>query len=186
MPLTQTSVIVLENDPSLSQAMERVLQASGFHTRAFRSFEELVQADAARDAACLVIDASSAAEHGAEVRALLHIGPRTPVIFISGYDESETHQQVESVGAASFMAKPFSGRLLAETVHRLLLPEAAPNATIKLASALVALAALAFAPDDFARTSDPVMTPEIMPCDGLGNADRPDAPLQSIYHPTLP
>src|SRR5262245_36431132 len=99
MALTQTSVVVLENDPSLSQAMERVLRLSGFHTRSFQTFEELVQADAARDAACLIVDASVTAEQGAEVRALLHIGKRTPIVFISGYDESETHAQAEAVGA---------------------------------------------------------------------------------------
>jgi len=161
MAPTQTSVVVLENDPSLSQAMERVLRLSGFHTRAFCTFEELVQADAARDAACLVVDASVVAEHVAQVRSLLHIGDRTPLIFISGHDEPETHEQAEAVGATAFLAKPFPGRRLAETVHRLLLPPSTPApSSLKLATVAVVMTALAFAPEEFAQdSSDLALSP---------------------------
>jgi len=130
MATTQSSVVLLENDPSLSLAMERVLRASGFHTRAFKDFDELAQAGAARDAACLVVDASLATEHGSAVREHLHIGPRTPLIIISGYDEPQTHAMATAAGASVFFAKPFTGRALAETIHRLLLHETPATAPV--------------------------------------------------------
>lgn len=121
MAQTQSSVILLENDVSLSTAMERVLRASGFHTLAFRTMEDLEQAGAAPDAACLVFDASAADDSGGNLRQRLKIGLRTPLIFISGYDEDETRSHAVAAGAAVFLAKPFTGRALVEAIHRVLI-----------------------------------------------------------------
>ncbi len=128
MPQTQSSVILLEDDPSLSQAMERVLQASGFHTLAFRTLAALVENGAAGNAACLVFDASAAGANGPDdVRQQLHVSMRTPLIFISGYEESETGMPSQVPGNATFLAKPFTGRKLVEMVHRVLMPESPPG-----------------------------------------------------------
>ncbi|HET7537527.1 MAG TPA: response regulator [Candidatus Didemnitutus sp.] len=125
MAHAQSSVVLLENDISLSQAMERVLQASGFHTRAFRNLASLMETQAAADAACLVVDVSAATEHGLGVREHLRVGRNTPIIFISGYDEPETRAQAHAAGAAVYLPKPFTGRALVEAIHRVLLGAAA-------------------------------------------------------------
>lgn len=120
MALSQSSITVLENDSSLSRALERLLQASGFSTRAFANSDDFIQNDAARGAACVVLDETVVGEHRTAVREHLHIGQRVPVIFISGYDDDETHALADATEASACLATPFSGRLLVGTINRLL------------------------------------------------------------------
>jgi len=120
MASLQSSIVVLENDSSLSRALERVLQASGFQTRAFRNSADFVQHEAMRDAGCVVLDGGVAVEHGFAVREHLHLDDDVPVIFISGYDDAESRALADAAHASAFLATPFSGRRLAEVIHRLL------------------------------------------------------------------
>lgn len=117
------SIVVVEDDESLSQAMERVLQASGFQTAVYRSGEELMATGAADKAASIVLDVQLPGMTGFEVCAALNAGTarRPPVIFITSYDEPEVRAAAEAHGAAGLLIKPFSGRKLVETLHRALL-----------------------------------------------------------------
>lgn len=119
------SIVVVEDDLSLSQAMERVLQASGFQTAVYKSGEELLATGAADQAASLVLDIQLPGLTGFEVCAELN---RTsthvpPVIFITSYDEPQVREEAAAHGAAGLLIKPFSGRKLVETLHRALLAD---------------------------------------------------------------
>lgn len=116
----QSSVILLENDSSLSRALERVLRASGFPTRAFQSSDDFIQNDAAQGAACVVLDATLIFDQGPAIRRHLQIGDEVPVIFISGYDDEETRALADATETSACLATPVSGRQLIEVIHRLL------------------------------------------------------------------
>jgi FixJ family two-component response regulator len=123
MTSPQSSIVVVEDDASLSQALERVLQASGFQTAAFRSSEELLATGQVDLAAGLVLDVELPGMTGFELCAELDRTQtrRPPVIFITAHDEPQVRAEAASFGAAGFLTKPFSGRKLVETVHRALL-----------------------------------------------------------------
>lgn len=125
MKSPHSSIVVVEDDESLSQAMERVLQASGFQTATYRSGEDLLATGEADQAASIVLDIQLPGMTGFEVCDALDRASsrRPPVIFITSDDEPQVREEAESHGAAGLLIKPFSGRKLVETLHRALLAE---------------------------------------------------------------
>ncbi len=121
MAQTLPSIVLVEDDASLSVAMERVLQAAGFHTSAFSSGEELLNHAAARDASCFLLDVHLPGMTGFELReALARTAGGVPVIFMTAYDEPDTRLNARD---SVFLVKPFAGRLLLDAIRHALLPK---------------------------------------------------------------
>ena len=118
MPQSRT-IVVVEDDSGLRQALKRVLSVAGFRTRAFADAEALLEASAARTAACLVLDVHLPRLSGFELyeRLRTESGVRPPAVFISAHDESDARKQASSAGAA-YLPKPFAGRQLLAAVRQ--------------------------------------------------------------------
>ena len=111
------TVVVVEDDASMSQALERILRLAGFAPATFATAEELVATRAAEDAICLIIDVQLPGQNGFVLRErLAAAGTLPPVIFITAFDEPDTRAQAQLAGAA-FLTKPFSGRTLLDVIR---------------------------------------------------------------------
>jgi FixJ family two-component response regulator len=109
------SVAVVEDDPGLGRALERILRAAGYATRLYGSAEDFLQADE-KPASCLVLDVHLPGASGFELRARLAAAGRIPpVIFITAHDTEAARAEARAAGAA-YLAKPFAGRVLVEAV----------------------------------------------------------------------
>lgn len=114
-------VIVVEDDASVSQALERILRLGGHEARTYVSAEAYLDNGAKADAACFIIDLQLPGMGGFELRTRLALRHASaPVIFITAFDTPEARAQAQQAGAAAFLVKPFSGRALLETVERAL------------------------------------------------------------------
>lgn len=112
--------MVVEDDASLREALERVLKVAGFRTRTFADAEQLLEASIAGRAACLVLDVHLPLLSGFELyERLVQLGINPPAIFISAQDEPAARLQAISAGA-SYLPKPFAGRRLVEAVNHAL------------------------------------------------------------------
>jgi FixJ family two-component response regulator len=108
---TQEQIVVVEDDASMQQAIQRLLRAAGFRTQTFSSAEALLQSGAAAGAACFVFDIHLPGLSGLELwRRLVAGGIEGPVIFITAHDETATREAAERSGAVAFLLKPFPGR----------------------------------------------------------------------------
>jgi DNA-binding response OmpR family regulator len=88
MPSKGPRIVVVEDDPSMSQAIKRVLHAGGFTPVVFDSAESALAADAAEAADCLVLDIHLPGMSGLDLyRRLTHAGEGPPTIFITAHDE---------------------------------------------------------------------------------------------------
>src|SRR5215467_15826548 len=104
-------IVVVEDDPSMSHAIERLLAAGGFRSRAFASAEDLLTSESAGDAACFVFDIQLPGLSGFELRARLRdMGINRPVFFITAYDHEATREEATRTTAAGYFPKPFDGR----------------------------------------------------------------------------
>src|SRR5262245_29898858 len=121
MPNEPPRIVVVEDDASMSQAIERVLQAGGFTAVLFASAEAVVDADAAA-ADGLVLDIHLPGMSGFELyRRLVLSGMALPVIFITARDEPAVREEAEGLGGGgSYLRKPFSGRDLLDALTRAL------------------------------------------------------------------
>src|SRR3954447_25271141 len=81
---TRHLVIVVDDDPSLLRAVQRVLQVHGFETETFSSVEGFLEGAHLDEATCLVLDVHLQHMSGIELRRqLTHSGHSLPVIFIT-------------------------------------------------------------------------------------------------------
>jgi DNA-binding response OmpR family regulator len=114
-------IVVVEDDASMSQAIERVLQAGGFAPAVFASAEAALEGGAAA-ADALVLDIHLPGMSGFELyRRLALSGETRPAIFITARDEPAVRDEAERLGGAgSYLPKPFSGRDLLAAVTRAL------------------------------------------------------------------
>jgi FixJ family two-component response regulator len=113
------TVVVVEDDVSMLQALQRLLRAGGFLSRAFSSAEALLQSGATAGAACFVFDVHLPGLSGIELRQrLVKSGVEQPVIFITAQDEPSTREAAERAGAVACLIKPFPGRSFLDAVRR--------------------------------------------------------------------
>src|SRR5262249_4355613 len=119
MPGEMPRIVVVEDDESMSQAIERVLRAGGFKVHTFASAEAVLEAGVATAADCLILDISLPGMSGFDLyRRLAPAGEQLPVIFITAHDEPAIREEAERLGSTSYLPKPFSGRTLLDAVTR--------------------------------------------------------------------
>jgi len=114
-------IILVEDDPGMREALERVLSAAGFTPRSFPSGEALLDAQGGVTAGCLVLDVRLPGISGLDLyRRLAQRGQTLPAVFITAYDDPSVREEAEGLGAAAFLHKPFRGRALVEVVSEII------------------------------------------------------------------
>jgi FixJ family two-component response regulator len=119
-------VLIVEDDDSMRQAIERLLNVASFTTAVYRSAEELLAAGPVEGDACLVSDLKLPGMSGLELLAELHArGWRRPMILITAHDSPGARKQAAQSGVAAFLAKPFLGSELVAAVRTAVEPAGA-------------------------------------------------------------
>jgi len=125
MPTQKQSVVVVDDDMSMNQAIKRLLLAAGFAVETFQSAEALLESDAAENAGCLVLDMRLPGMSGLELQQRLKQGgAERPVIFITAHDLPSSQEQARKAQAVAYLPKPFPGlNLMAAVTDALASPE---------------------------------------------------------------
>lgn len=116
-------VAVVDDDPSMCQAMASLLMAYGLHVEHFFSAEEFLSSVYFDRTDCLVLDIRMNGMSGLELqRELKARGCRVPIIFVTAHGSKNQEQLAMRAGAAAFLRKPFSAvemlRVLASTLDK--------------------------------------------------------------------
>jgi FixJ family two-component response regulator len=112
-------VVVVEDDPGMREALEKVLRAGSVKAAMYPSAETLLEAGTANEAGCLVLDIRLPGLSGLELyRQLSSRGPTPPVIFMTAFDDKANRREAEQLGAAAYFLKPFRGKELVLAIHR--------------------------------------------------------------------
>ena len=128
MPTTGPKVLLVEDDDSMREAIERLLGAAGFECDAYASAEALLADVSPEGVACVVSDLRLPAMSGLQL--LDELKRRcwvVPLILITAHDEPGRREAAMTHGAAAYMVKPFRGTVLLETIRTLIAPATAPN-----------------------------------------------------------
>ena len=114
------TVFVIEDDPSLNQAVGRLLEAAGYDARLFPSAEALLEDATVGEAQCFVVDVHLPGMSGfALQRHLASSGLHAPLILITAHDDSAHRKLAEEIGA-TYLRKPFSSTSLIQVVEHAL------------------------------------------------------------------
>ncbi|MEJ0007302.1 MAG: response regulator [Steroidobacteraceae bacterium] len=126
---TQPVVFLLDDDPSVLQALGRLLQASGFATRSWTSAVEFLETHDPESPGCLIVDFLMPEMTGLELYdALLRDSSHRPIIFISGQGNISMSVQAMKAGAVTFLSKPVRAAELLAAVSEAIAKDAAARA----------------------------------------------------------
>ena len=111
------TVVVVEDDASLCQALEKSA-ACGIEGRYLSLRGSFPYAGQADNTICMVIDVQLPGIDAFTLheRLVAH-GAAPPVIFITAFDAQDARAHAVRAGAARYLAKPFAGRKLLETIE---------------------------------------------------------------------
>jgi FixJ family two-component response regulator len=109
----------VDDDAGMNQAIERLLNATGYRALMFPSAEALLESGLSPDTACLVFDVHLPGLSGFELyQRLVQNGTDLPVIFITAYDDPDSHARADSARAIAYLTKPFSGQKMIAAITR--------------------------------------------------------------------
>ncbi|MBN9478991.1 MAG: response regulator [Bordetella sp.] len=116
--MKEHSVFVIDNDPSVRDALLQALRGRGVRARGFASGTEFFDALPEDASACVITDVRMPGIDGAEiVRRLAELrGEAWPIIVITGYAEVSMAVQMMKDGIVDFIEKPFDLARLVEVV----------------------------------------------------------------------
>ena len=120
MPGGQTSkmIAVIDDDESMQDSLQDLIESSGLLARCFGSAEEFLESDLHRRAACVIADIRMPKMSGLELQARLNADRITiPTIFITAHGDERMRMQALRAGAVEFLAKPFDNKALLESVR---------------------------------------------------------------------
>jgi two-component system response regulator HydG len=112
-------ICVLDDDPSMLRAIDRLLKSAGFAVEKFSEPAAFLSAVALIPRRLAILDVWMPEMNGLEVQALLHIQcPHTRIIFMSGRDDPAMRQAALDAGAFAFLSKPFRHEVLLDFVRK--------------------------------------------------------------------
>jgi len=105
---TNESVYVLDDDPSILKAINRLLATEGIRVRGFRDPTDFLAFVQTRSVPVAILDVWMARMTGLEVQfKLTRISPHTQIIVMTGRGDPGVKQTATEMGAIAFFVKPF-------------------------------------------------------------------------------
>jgi FixJ family two-component response regulator len=112
------TVLLVEDDDSMREAIERLLRAGGFGCTAYAMADALLARGLDEGSVCVISDLRLPGMSGLDLLAELRGRDVVlPFILITGHDAPGLRQQALRCGAAAYLAKPFRGTTLLQTVR---------------------------------------------------------------------
>jgi len=102
-------IAVIDDDPSVREAVLNLLRSIDFAAVAFASAEEFLGSDAPERTSCLVVDVQMPGMGGLGLQDhLATTNRRIPIIFITAHPSDAVSTKALKSGAVRFLVKPFS------------------------------------------------------------------------------
>ena len=109
-------VYVVDDDPSVQEALTDLLSSAGFNAAAFGSVGEYLRASKPDVPRCLVLDVKLPDVNGLDFQRQLSATDHVPIVFITGHGDIPSTVRAIKAGAVDFLTKPFSDEALLQAV----------------------------------------------------------------------
>jgi len=121
MPSPSRIVFVVDDDVSVRESLELLLQSEGWCVETFASADEFLKRSRALVPSCLILDISLPGINGLDLQARLN-GDRkyVPIIFITGHGDIRMTVRAMKAGAVEFLTKPFTDEAIVSAVRQAL------------------------------------------------------------------
>lgn len=113
------TVLVVDDDPSVLRALERLLRAAGYAVEGYASPQTFLQRASRERPGCLVVDLRMPEIGGIELQeALAQQGCTLPIVFLTGHGDVSSSVRAMKAGAIDFLTKPCDDTDLLAAVER--------------------------------------------------------------------
>ena len=112
------TVIVIDDDPVLREALGSLLRSVGFQAKLLASVSEFLESGRPEGPSCLVLDVRLPGRSGFDLQrelAAMHI--QLPIIFITGHGDIPMSVRAMKGGAIEFLTKPFRDQDLLDAIQ---------------------------------------------------------------------
>jgi FixJ family two-component response regulator len=117
MKEVQPVVVVIDDDPSIREALQGLLETAALEVELYVSPREYLQRKQIDAPGCIILDVRLPGSSGLDFqRELARAGDRTPVIFLTGHADIAMTVQAVKAGAVDFLTKPYRDQTLLEAV----------------------------------------------------------------------
>lgn len=120
MPIESNfEVFIVDDDPSIQRALNRLVRSHGLRARIFSSAVEFLSADISPDVAgCVLLDVEMPEMSGIDLQAeIRRRGTNLAIVFITGHANIPMSVQAVKAGALDFLEKPFDPGTLVNAVN---------------------------------------------------------------------
>jgi FixJ family two-component response regulator len=119
MPPVSPLVFVVDDDVSVRESLELLLQSEGWYVETFASAQEFLDRPRPLAPSCLILDVSLPGLNGLELQQRIS-AERTdmPIIFITGHGDIPMTVRAMKAGAIEFLTKPLSDEALLKAVRQ--------------------------------------------------------------------
>ena len=112
-------VFVVDDDPSVSRAIKRLVESVGLRAELFGSAQEFLRNEDRDSANCLVVDIRLPGISGLDFqRELAAAGIHIPIVFITGHGDIPMTVRAMKAGAVEFLTKPFRDQDLLDAIQQ--------------------------------------------------------------------
>jgi len=121
MPQPSPIVFVVDDDISVRESLELLLQNEGWQPKTFASAQAFLDCPRAVVPSCLILDVSLPGLDGLELQKRVAVERvDMPIIFITGYGDVPKSVQAMKRGAVEFLTKPFNDEVLLTAIRQAL------------------------------------------------------------------
>ena len=101
-------VFVVEDDPSVREALAGLIRSAGWNVEVFVSAHEFLANPRAEAPSCLVLDVGLPGLSGLDLQArMAELHSDIPIVFITGHGDIPMSVRAMKAGAVEFLTKPF-------------------------------------------------------------------------------
>src|ERR1700751_3633531 len=113
------TVLVIDDDQALREALGRLLRSVDLNPRLFASIPEFLACGRPEGDCCLVLDVRLPGQSGLDFqRQLNEAAIRLPVVFLTGHGDIPMSVRAMKQGAIEFLTKPFREQDLLDAVQQ--------------------------------------------------------------------
>src|SRR5262245_45938031 len=114
-------VYVVDDDPSVSRALERLFRVAGLRLQSFATAKEFLNHRNLESPSCLVLDVQLPDLNGLDLqKELKDRGWALPIVFITGHGNVPMAVEAMRAGAVHFLPKPCDNRELLAAIRQAL------------------------------------------------------------------
>ena len=133
----QSTVLVVDDDMSVREALSDLFQSVGLMVEAYASAQEFLKNPPRDGPCCLVLDVRLPGKSGLDFQHELNESDvRLPIIFLTGHGDIPMSVRAMKAGAVEFLTKPFREQDLLDAVHAALARDRLNREDEKLLSTL--------------------------------------------------